>query len=177
MRALFALLVVGAIVVRPLGAQDRSARMTLVVVPGDTGKAIVSTLEYLQKTTPDSILLAGCRLVPSDSPVRMLTVGASSIQLPDVGDAGQSFCRPGATRRSEGALVFVEEIRQLEKDVILPYWERIKFEIRIQIQYGMSSREWHTLIVRPNGGVPKDTGLEARGWRVSKWEITGWQSH
>jgi hypothetical protein len=178
MRTLLAVMVCLAIVVRPVGAQDRSARLTLVVVPGDTGRAIVSALEYLQKITPDSILLSGCRFTTSDSStVRTVTVGSSQIQLPGVGDRAGSFCKPRAVRQPDGVLVFVEGLRQIEKDVVLPYWERINFEITIQIQYGMSHREWHTLIVRPNGGAPKDTGLEARAWRVSKWEITRWQSH
>ena len=177
MRGLRIVLLCIAIVTRPAGAQDRSARLKLVLVPDDTGKAVVTAAEFLQKITPVSIRLAECTSTRSDSgSAHVLTVGSTRIRLP-ANETSRSFCKTGAVREADGALLIVEGIRQIEKDVILPSSDQINFEIMIQIQYGMSTREWHTLIVQPHGFIPTNTGMEARSWRVSRWEITGWRTH
>jgi hypothetical protein len=165
---------------RPVSAQDPEQRLKVAIVPGDTGRVVVAALEFLQKITRDTTVLANCQVdhVSSDTTqIPSVMVGSLRIRLPSNQSMPQSFCKPGATRKASGALVYVESLSQVKRDVILPYWDQVNVEVKVQIQYGLSTREWHTLTVRPGSARPTEKGLEVGTWRVSSWQVTGWMTH
>ena len=148
------------------------------IVPGDTGQAVDAALEFLRAIARDSVVLANCDMVDAGGRrvPRVRDIGELTIELTSRA-TGYGYCRPGAVRRSSGALVVIDSVSEVRRDVILPYWDQIAFEILVQVQYGLSSREWHTLMVRPAEIRPEEKGLRAHGWRVSSWRITQWMSH
>ena len=161
-------------------AQDSQKRLTVAVSPGDTGKAVIAALEFLQRITRDTVVLANCtmdRTSTDSTQFPMVVVGASAIRLPPSRAGQRTFCVPGAVRRSVGAFVYVESIREGRRDVTLPLWDQVNFEINVQVQYGLATREWQTLIVRSGSFRPTEKNVEVESWRVNSWQITGWRTH
>lgn len=152
---------------------------TFVLQAGDKGKVLKTALDFSSELAADSVGFAACTLVRAvgeeDYQVEVEPAFEGRLLEPAPGGLEGYECAVSNFRKEGTTRVYLErmvEIRR-ESDVLLPYPERLTFEVRIQVLRGTSYREWHQITVRP---ADFDSSLKSVStWRVIRYEVTGWQ--
>jgi hypothetical protein len=183
MRPLALLLTLFAIVPAVVSAQDLQSRHgRMIVSPGDKAHAILAALRFSASLNADSVGIAACTVeaVIGSEDFSSVFEPALKHRLLDpvvpperpYACAVWSFQEDGKTR------IFVEDFVQVrrESNRVLPYPERLAFDVRIQVLRGHGYREWHQVAVRPGSATTDEEGNHSvEWWRVIRYEITGWE--
>jgi hypothetical protein len=166
-----------------LSAQDiQSSSGRMVVGPGDKGRALLTALRFSSALNADSVGIAGCtaeRVAGSADYTSVIqpALRARALQPKPVPGrpadcAVWNFQEDGRTR------IYIENLVQVrrESNHVLPYPERLAFDVRLQVLVGRGYREWHEITVRPERfDTATDGTSTVRSWRVIRYEVTGWQ--
>jgi hypothetical protein len=166
-----------------VSAQDlQSSYGRMVVGPGDKGHALLEALRFTSSLNADSVGIAACTVEK--------VIGAEEFSAVIQPALAQRLLEPRPTperplacaiwsfQEDEKTRLYVEDFVQVRREStqVLPYPERLAFEVRIQVLRGRGYREWHQIAVRPSQFESSSDGTHTvQSWRVIRYEVTGWQ--
>ena len=154
----------------------------MTIGPGGKGEALLTALQFSAALNSDSVGVAGCTVakVIGEEDYRSTVVPAlrSRILEPKLAPGEEIRCAIWHFQEEGKTRLYIENFVQIrrESNHVLPYLERLAFEVRIQVLRGKGYREWHEILVRPLGfeRMP-DGNHKVASWRVIRYEVTGWQ--
>ena len=167
----------------PIAGQTDPTAGTIELREDAPAQVILRALAFTTDLSADSVGIAGCsieRAIGSDNLDKLVRPALSHRFVPPRPPRFETHdCAVYHFTAPERVLVWIEQLVMERRDSnsILPYPERLGYELTIQVWRGNQYREWHAISLEPIVSLPVDGVIHVSDWRVTKYEVVGSQWH